>query len=765
MYFILLFLTGIAVYNTFSYLPFTSILLSFLLSLFLVIKKKNTSLIFALIIGIVFASLRFHPSAEVSYRPGIIKIQGKCTSFPVKTNSGLLKQTFYTKEESHELSDMEINLLSETGLEPGKEYIVYVELLRNHKRFNPGIRNYNEIYAIINKSIPVLSNNNESINIKIEKVRASINEHLEKHFSHDSCSFLASITTGQKTDINDNIRDAFNKSGLAHILSISGTHFSLLSLIIFGIFQLIFKSLPYKILQRITIYLTPSQISAILCFPFMVFYLFLSGANIPAVRSFIMSIFFLIGLLSNRKGYWLSSILFAACIIIIADPESLFSLSFQLSFIAVLSIGFAIESLKGKTEGIKIIEYVRKALLMTLSASIATAPLTAYYFHYFSIISPLSNLLLTPFIGFTIIPLSVISAFIFISTGYYPFTGLLSFLTEKGMFLVYIFSKLPYASVNIPDFPVAFVFLFYLSFIPYFIFKRRKYLLLFPLFPFLILSSIYLFPNNELSITFLDVGQGDSAVIEFPDNKTMVIDTGKTGKETAAFLKYTGKDRIDMLVISHAHPDHAGGIDYLLDKFSVNELWDNGSIMLPDKYCNIIHRTLERGDEIDFPRYRILVLHPYKEFYTFSSREYDSTNNDSLVIKIEFNNKSFLFTGDIEKEAESDLIHLGKWLKSNIIKIPHHGAKTSADEDFFTLVSPEVAVISTGRNNPFGHPHNKMLEALNDVRLFRTDIDGAIKITAKPDSIETKTYSDFQLVKANSISEEIKNIKIIFSTW
>ncbi len=764
MLLILLFFTGITVYNLFSWFPFTLIFLSSLLSLFSV-RKKKFLLIFALIFGFAYASLRSHPSVDIPYTTDIVRLYGECTSFPSRTNSGLIKQAFYVKEGNNGLSNVEINLLSDRELEPGIEYIVHVKFLKSHKRFNPEIKTHDEIYAVIDKPLPELLNNNRGIKFKIEKSRESIKEYLERHFSYDSYSFLASITTGHKITVNDNVREAFNRSGLAHILSISGTHFSLLSLIIFGIFRFILKCMPYEILQRITIYLTPSQASAILCFPFMVFYLFLSGANIPAVRSFLMTLFFLIGLFSNRKGFWLSFILVAAFIIVVSDPESLFSLSFQLSFVAVLSIGFAFKMTQDKIKGNKIIVYIKKALLMTLSASIMTAPLTAYYFHYFSLISPLSNLLLTPVIGFTLVPISVISAFIFILTGYYPFTGLLSLLTEKSLLLVDIFSRLPFSSVNIPDFPVAIIFLFYLLFIPYFIFKSKKYLLFLPLFPVLIWVSIYLFHGKELSVTFLDVGQGDSAVVEFPDNKVMVIDTGKTGKETSAFLKYIGRDRINMLVISHAHPDHMGGIEYILDKFTVNEVWDNGRIILPDKYNNITHRTLERGDVIEFSDYRILFLHPYEEFYTSSSREYDSTNNDSLVMKIEYNNRSFLFTGDIEKEAENDLNHLGKWLRSNIIKIPHHGAKTSVDENFLTLVSPDMAVISSGRDNPFGHPHDEMLEVLNNVKVFRTDIDGAIKISVKSGSIETKSFSDFQMIKADSIHEEIRNIKNIFSTW
>ncbi len=210
----------------------------------------------------------------------------------------------------------------------------------------------------------------------------------------------------------------------------------------------------------------------------------------------------------------------------------------------------------------------------------------------------------------------------------------------------------------------------------------------------------------------------------------------------------------------------SGGIEHILNKFNVKEIWDNGRIEYP-REINIKsrHRIFERGDFIEQKLYQITVLHPYKEFYVLSSDEYDEENNSSLVFKIKGRNKSFLFTGDIEEEAEDDLSHLRRWLKSDVIKIPHHGSRTSASDSFLSDVSPSVAVISAGRDNPFGHPSQEVIGRLSDAEVFRTDIDGAVKITEAENGLNIKTYREYMFKKAGSIDEELKNLRKLFITW
>jgi competence protein ComEC len=498
----------------------------------------------------------------------------------------------------------------------------------------------------------------------------------------------------------------------------------------------------------------------------MLAYLGLSGASIPAVRSFIMIGLFMIGLIIGRKGFWLNSLFFAAFLLVLLNPATVFSLSFQLSFIAVLFIGFAIAHARHEQKGDKkFLRYVKNVLVVTLAASIGTAPLVAHHFHYLSLISPVANILIAPLVGFVLIPLSVVSAFLFLITGHFMLTPVVSGLSDFIVSLVTWLAHVPLADIKIPSFPPIIMFLFYTGFIFYFLFQKRCSALVIPFIPLLIYLSLSLPEKSACSITYLDVGQGDSSVIELPDGKTMVIDTGKSGWEAASFLSYRGKTVIDALILSHIHPDHTGGLYYLARRFTVREIWTSSRMILPHTLRHIKQRELSRGDLVEGNGYRIYVFHPYPEFYSLYGNEYTAENNDSLVLKFIVHRKSFLFTGDIEEEAEEDITHLGTWLQSNVLKVPHHGSKSSAYEPFIHTVSPAGAVISVGRDNPFGHPHHETLSAYQRTRIFRTDIDGAVKIQTSPNGLACKTHREFQFQNARSFTDELKNIERLFETW
>ncbi|MBM4146463.1 MAG: DNA internalization-related competence protein ComEC/Rec2, partial [Nitrospira sp.] len=771
-HFFVSFLIGVVFFYLFHYFPFSTVIVSLTSAVYLTAKKKY-SLIFVVLLGITYAFLRYEPVRELPYARDKLAVNGVFESSPVKTDKGSLKQILSitkasdinTGERLNELAGKEVAIFSDIEFELGTEYGLAVKFQKSRKRFNPGQQMRDDMYATL-LYVYDSGKKRNSLNSKIQECRYRINRYIEEHIKGDSGAFITSITTGQRLNMTDELKEAFNATGLAHILSISGTHFGLFSVLLFGIFRFFIKVLPYRLLQRITIYLTPSQAAAILSLPFMLAYLGLSGGSIPAVRSFIMIGLFLLGLIINRKGFWLNSLVFAAFILILYEPEWIFSLSFQLSFLAVLFIGFSLqkeEAAEKDTGGL--IRHIRNALYMSLAASIGTAPLVAYYFHYFSLISPVSNLVIAPLIGFVLIPLSVISSFLFLITGHFVFTPLVSVISDISIYLVKLFSQIPFADLKMPAFPPVLLLLFYAGFIFYFLFDKRRYLLIIPIVPVVIYLLLTIFEKEKLNVTFLDAGQGDAAVIELPDGKTMLIDTGRTGWETLSFLKYRGKKTIDMLALSHVHPDHTGGLDYLSQHFGIREIWDNGRMILPDTVSSIKHRSFSRGDVIEGKGYKIYALHPYPEFYTMKGNEHDAANNDSLVLRIEGDNKSFLFAGDIEEDAEENIMHLGKWLKSDVMKVPHHGGKASAYQPFIETVSPRIAVISAGRENPFGHPHQEMLDALNEVKIFRTDIDGAVKIHETDDGLQIKTYKDFQFDETGSLTGEMKNFRRLFEKW
>jgi competence protein ComEC len=159
------------------------------------------------------------------------------------------------------------------------------------------------------------------------------------------------------------------------------------------------------------------------------------------------------------------------------------------------------------------------------------------------------------------------------------------------------------------------------------------------------------------------------------------------------------------------------------------------------------------------------VFHPYREFYAMNGDSDNGGNNGSLALKLEGRKKTFLFTGDIKEEAEEDIIHLGKWLRSDVVKVPHHGGRTSAYKPFYDVVSPEIAVISVGRDNSFGHPHQDTLDMLEGAKIYRTDMNGAVKITEKNGGLEVKTYRDYRFSKTKNLAGDIKNIERLFRVW
>lgn len=774
------FLAGTLLFSLYHYFPFSCIALFISTALFLTLRKRGLLVLFVSL-GIFYAFCRYSPATDMSdiwnkeLKVRGSFIQGGNTKGPAGNIETYVMDRAWDEESGKyldDLQDMEIRLPADFAIDYDDQYELLLETGKDRTRLNPGQPGMGRLYGQI-ISAEDTGRSAAPLFAIFDRQRSSLNRYISGRFSGDSAAFISALTTGDTAELSYEARDAFNATGLAHILSISGTHFGMFSVMLFGLFGFFIKRLPYRHLQRLTIYLSPTQAAALLSIPFMIMYLGISGGSIPAVRSFIMISLFLFGLLIDRKGFWLNSLLFAAVVLVAWNPEVTANLSFQLSFIAVFFIGFALEK-KGPADEApapeekrgRIVGYIKNAVVLSAAASLGTAPLAAHYFHYVSLVSPLSNLVVVPLVGFVLIPLSLISSFAYIFSGHYIFAPLVSASSDLTIALVKIFAGIPFAELKVPSFPPVLCILFYAGFILYVSSNRNKKMLALPFIPFFVYAILVVSEKKELSVTFVDVGQGDSAIIELPDRKTIVIDTGRTGKEAAAVLNLLGKRDIDALVLTHSDSDHADGMEYLMKSFTVKELWDSGRILYPPElHINAIRRTLERGDIVEAAAYRIMVLHPYKEFYTLSDKSDSEENSSSLVLKVMGKKRSFLFTGDIEEEAEEDISHLKAWLPSDVIKIPHHGSRTSAVDDFLGEVSPSIAVISVGRDNSFGHPSQEVLQKLEGKRILRTDLDGAVKISEKGEELLVKTCREFMFQRADNFSSEKRNIIKLFTVW
>jgi len=606
--------------------------------------------------------------------------------------------------------------------------------------------------------------------------REDIQMRLRSTLSPQTAALVSAFVLGEPGHLSDEVRETFAAAGVAHLLAVSGAHLAFVSLLVFGLSRWLILRLPAKILLRISLWKLPSQWAAGVTGGAAFFYTLLAGAHLGTLRALTMILIYLFSIWIGRRRDAKISLSIAALLILIVQPRAIFEISFQLSFLAVAAMILILEggeiegggesddsnldALEAKTPFFKkqIIGRAQLLFRSTLAATLGTAPLTLFYFHQFSWSGLIANLILLPLAGWVMVPiglLSALAALIFKSGLPFPVAqeGLWSFFTK----IIAFFAELPAADVHFASPPILSLVIYYVV-----LFygiglknqgneqKRRRWV--YPL-----IGGFFLFflgwgglriPPEGPRFTFLDVGQGDASFIEFSNGKTMLVDGGgkQAGKlGVAPYLWERGIRTIDYLVVSHPQADHVGGLPYLMRRFKVKELWStgrdqNGSVFRPILQALAAnkgrHRILSsERPEIKIDDCRLKVLHPSGE----GRMRVENKNNRSLVLRLSCPGQgregiSLLFTGDIEAEGEAALMAASAPLRSTILKVPHHGSRSSSGRDFISAVSPDIATISAGRNNGYRHPHPEVIAAYDShgTRIYRTDHVGAIVIeTAK----------------------------------
>jgi beta-lactamase superfamily II metal-dependent hydrolase len=243
--------------------------------------------------------------------------------------------------------------------------------------------------------------------------------------------------------------------------------------------------------------------------------------------------------------------------------------------------------------------------------------------------------------------------------------------------------------------------------------------------------------SGKLIVAYLDVGQGDSIFIQTPSGKTMLIDAGvpEMGSKVVDYIKSRGINRIDILVATHPHNDHIGGIPDVINSFQIGKFYMPKVTTTTKTFENVLRAAKSKGLSINVAKAGLtldLGEGIKADMLAPNSTHYDDLNNYSAVIKITYGNTAFMFTGDAEKESEQEMLHIGYNLKADVLKVGHHGSSSSSTWAFLKAVSPKYAVISVGKGNDYGHPHKETMEKLKSlgITVYRTDECRTVIVTS-----------------------------------
>lgn len=563
-------------------------------------------------------------------------------------------------------------------------------------------------------------------------------------------SVLEAMLLGDKQNLDTSVKEVYRKSGISHILAISGLHISIISALLW----LILDTLKLN-----------KRVSSTIILTVLIVYCIFTGNSVSTTRAVIMIGIVLFGNIIYYQSDIYTSIATAAFVLLIYQPLYLYDVGFQLSFGAVISIIV----LSPVLERIYFIpKTIRSYLISTLAASLGTYPIIAYHFNTISVIGVAVNLLVLPLASILVCfgIISTVVSFIWLELGKF-LCGIVYFILVFYENICTIASTIPFSQIVTGQPNLILIFIYYTIILAtayyYYLNKQKrqslkKYMLYMQIF-LLIISAIVIFKPKDLEIVYLDVGQGDSIAIHTAKNKNILIDGGgniskpleeaNMGTQIVLpYLRYKGINRLDCVFVSHPDGDHIIGILELLDYIKINQIFiadtdaKNDLLetleMKASKY-NIPINKLSKGnivkvdDSISFE-----CIYPTKDILIDS----DDYNNNSLVLYMDYNNSKFLFTGDIEKEAEDRIIKDYKKLDTDILKVAHHGSKTSSTQNFVDMVQPKVAVISSGKNNYYGHPHKEVLDRYKNINIYNTADDGAILIKPKNNKLIISTMRE-----------------------
>lgn len=525
-----------------------------------------------------------------------------------------------------------------------------------------------------------------------EHLAALTHDHLAQFGANQEViAVVESLTLGIRQNLSWQVLQDFNLSGTRHLLAISGSHVAMVALITYVFF---FGVIRLVIILRPT--LNAHVLALALSVLFIVFYVSISGEQLPTLRALWMALLALVAIFLNRYSSLMYRIFIAAIIVLLLKPQAIYSPSFYLTFCAVFLIAYHLAWSNGLN---KWKNYLRLNFLLLMGL----LPISLYFFSQYSLVTFVTNLMAIPWIGFIILPLSILLQWLsyFGCQCYFLWHGL-AWMTQKFLQMLHFFSNI---TLHIPG-------MFITGHLPLSMAMLLFFLLLLVFLPrgvpgrlvsSIALLSIFFWQVNpplaQAELIFLNVGQGLSILVK-TRHHLLVYDTGPkffSGGDVAQstllpYFYYRGWKSIDILMVSHGDADHAGGVETLRKNLPIKSIITSAIHKIPQSI--LCQRGQHwRWDNIDFS-----VIYP-------DAAHQGKNNNSSCVLKISVGTQSALLTGDIEKSAERYLTKVfPQDLHATIISVPHHGSKTSSSENFLVAIHPQYAIFSYGFLNKFHFP-------------------------------------------------------------
>lgn len=529
----------------------------------------------------------------------------------------------------------------------------------------------------------------------------------------NSNSYIKAFIFGNNKSIITDVMSSYQEIGISHLFAISGMHIGLLTLVI------------SKLLMKLNI---KEKYIFIIISLFLFFYLFITGVSPSILRAIFFYLFFSLNKIYNLniKGVNIFMLIFSISLLV--NPYYIHEVSFLYSY----TISFSLLLVGNKINNGS---YFKRLFLTSFISFIVSFPITIYFFNQINILSVFYNMLFVPFISMIVFPLSIITYIIpFFEPIFNVFISLMEFLALK-------FNSISFSKLIFPSLPRYYYILYIVGVVIFIYFYNKKIISVLPILLLALFNYLYPVFFNQNYLMFLDVGQGDSILIHSKD-KTMLVDTGGvinysrekwqerknkkslTNYVTIPVLKKLGIRKIDYLVLTHGDFDHMGEALKLIKQYRVEDIYLNqGNFNLLEKKVIKKYRhvyQIREKEEIVLGNINIVQI----------NKKFSDENDSSSILLMYYKNKKILLTGDASKKSEEYILNKYNIGKIDVLKIGHHGSKTSTSDELLKELRPSLAIISCGKNNRFNHPHKETIDKLKEYRIkyLRTDISGTIRI-------------------------------------